>query len=288
MNSQKIRNSIMTVAVAGLLAAATACSSSDSFDTGDLITELSARGMEFEYVEPRSRTYEDMNGFATGADYEWEGNYIFVYEFIGRGEALIGASRIGREAIHYSYPMGQGQYWAGLISYCCPHEINAFHKGKLIARYHGEDSSLHDALQEIMGTPFAGVRVAEWDHESGEDRPHFESLWQERSFEVRDIHVRNVESDETPFSHQIEFEALTLLSHACLGSSPDNTLEVIGQRVVITRTQQVPNVGVARMAEPCDLDWRWEDVEAPVRDLTQGEKYRVEINGRQVATFTAS
>lgn len=279
----------MAVAIAGLLVTATACSrsSSEKLDTAALLLELSERGMAFQHIEQRGENFDQMNGFSSGAKYEWQGNDLYVMEFVGLGEALIAASRVSQDGTTFSYPGRGATLWHTATIYCCPDPLNHFHRHSNIVSYMGADNAVHEALEEIMGAPFAGYDAPEWDFDSGDERPHFEGLWKKFPLPVRNVTDRKYAFSERTKLREIVFEAYTAKSFSCVGTDGRSEWTLNGNQIFITHTQAIVNLGVARMAEPCDLEWRWQSQSVAPTGLRWGQKYWVYINGERVTSFTA-
>jgi hypothetical protein len=177
----KLKNLNMAVAVAGLLAAATACSFHDNFTEADLIAGLHERGLLFQLYHADSsdlKSFSGMNGLLTTNEFRWVRERLYVSHFSGRGEAVVAASRISIDGIAVRYP---DDTHTGEVSVSdnIGFPVNRYQRGALIVTYAGKSVAVLEALDEVMGKPFAGDRALGDRLRLGDDFPLFKNLQRE-------------------------------------------------------------------------------------------------------------
>ena len=296
MSAQKIRNSIMAVAVAGLLAAATACSSSESRPPQDLTPEsllayLSDHDMPFTHAGYQSpMPFRSMNGFERRAgvtgEFTWEAEKLWIHEFVGPGEALVAATRIRPDGSGYMMPTRSGG-WVGGGGYGTPGPVRYYLNGKIIAVHLGDSPEVPKALEKLMGEPFAGAYEGGTEADLEERIPAAEGMWQEITPEAEFLSYEKFGEGSSGITYRILYRANLTRSFACSGES-DFLNEVSGDEIHVNLVQRIVDTSVVPLTEPCDIRLEWIETSAIVQRLTSGKTYKVSMNGEQVATFTAS
>jgi hypothetical protein len=297
----------MAVAVAGFLAAATACSSSSRavepdltptpnghaipFTAQSLITALHDRGMAFEFSNNRNPgPFNRMNGYVSIAgltgEFAWGDETLEVYEFTGPGEALVAATRIDEFGGGYMMPTRDRTWVGGDGGYGMTGPRYAFVEGQVIARYIGDSEEVPAALEELMGKPFAGSPYWDGGFTPEERIPQFAEMWQEIVPEMEFVSAERLFEGSQSSTYRIRYRAYLVHSFACSGETEYGS-EVVSDEVHITLVQSVVDTGVVEMSEPCDMDWQWDETSAIVQRLTLGENYDVFFNGKQVGSFVA-
>ena len=306
----------ISLAIAQFSLAATACSTTAATSTGfpaptvtatpepeltpdRLMVELRARGFEFEPARGDDFSFSRMYGFVQSLNYmpldaEDSDPVLQINEFIGPAEALVGATRLKPEGTGFIIPTNNdgGSTVGG--AYGFPQNLNVLVKDRIIVWNSGGTTNLNDALEFLMGEPFAGTRAyGKWniddeDYSFAVNYPKFADMWIEEPAEAKDFTVTPQEgtADTGGASVSIRFSINEPHSVSCVGQRIYKRI-VEGNELRIVYLNSIADTDVLHFVNDCVINHGWREIREGFSQLETGTMYTIRVNDEIISTFEA-
>lgn len=261
-----------------------------------LIAQLESVNFDFdEPVEITGQGLSQMYGFSRAVNHPASdsNDEVWTYEFVGTAEALMAATRVAPDGLSVDFPVdNEGESREvdlGSGGYGFSTHRTLFVAGQTIAFHYGDTVELSDAIERVMGEPFAGTRVlGKWNTPDSGDYaikyPKFENIWVEEPMEADGLTVDEIEPiTETEALIRLTLSVQQPFSPGCVGP-PVRYQVVVGDEIRISWLNRIANEDTLTFMDPCDLNSEWIESDLVIPRVAMGNTYTVLFNEQVLGT----